>query len=139
MCRRRLRRPRSAPGQRLPELAGEVRALAGAHHGRGVHEDGAVPASRPPRRRECAGERRTGSPRLHDRARADTTPRRYALRHRAYMWLIDPDRPPHLPFPLRPLARFDPRDHFTGDRSSIRAGLDDFLAGHGVHLDGGRV
>jgi DUF1365 family protein len=68
-----------------------------------------------------------------------TAPRRYGLRHRTYMWLVDPDRPPRLPFPLRPLARFDPRDHFAGDRPSIRAGLDDFLAGHGVDLDGGRV
>ncbi|KPI07520.1 protein of unknown function DUF1365 [Actinobacteria bacterium OK074] len=68
-----------------------------------------------------------------------TTPRRYALRHRTYMWLVDPGHPPRLPLPLRPLARFDPRDHFTGDRPSIRAGLDAFLAGHGVRLDGGRV
>ncbi|AZP19187.1 DUF1365 domain-containing protein [Streptomyces aquilus] len=68
-----------------------------------------------------------------------TTPRRYALRHRTYLWLIDPDRPPRLPRPLRSLARFDPRDHFTGDQSSVRAGLDAFLAGHGVGLDGGRV
>ncbi|GAA3907894.1 DUF1365 domain-containing protein [Streptomyces lacrimifluminis] len=68
-----------------------------------------------------------------------TAPRRYALRHRTYMWLVDPDHPPRLPLPLRLLARFDPRDHFTGDRPSIRTGLDDFLAGHGVHLDGGRV
>ncbi|WP_371661038.1 DUF1365 domain-containing protein [Streptomyces sp. NBC_00280] len=68
-----------------------------------------------------------------------TTPRRYALRHRTYMWLVDPDHPPRLPLPLRPLARFDQRDHFTGDLPSVRAGLDDFLAGHGVHLDGGRV
>ncbi|MFJ5305429.1 DUF1365 domain-containing protein [Streptomyces sp. NPDC088350] len=68
-----------------------------------------------------------------------TTPRRYALRHRTYMWLIDPDHPPRLPRRLRPLARFDPRDHFTGDLPSIRAGLDGFLAEHGVDLDGGRV
>ncbi|MFG2953679.1 DUF1365 domain-containing protein [Streptomyces sp. NPDC048291] len=68
-----------------------------------------------------------------------TTPRRYVLRHRTYMWLIDPDRPPRLPLPLRPLARFDPRDHFTGDQRSIRAGLDAFLAGHGVSLEGGPV
>ncbi|MGI5451639.1 DUF1365 domain-containing protein [Streptomyces sp. CA-249302] len=68
-----------------------------------------------------------------------TAPRRHTLRHRTYMWLVDPDRPPRLPFVLRPLARFDPRDHFTGSLSSIRAGLDAFLAGHGVGLDGGRV
>ena len=68
-----------------------------------------------------------------------TTPWRYVLRHRTYMWLVDPDRPPRLPLPLRPLARFDPRDHFTGDQPSLRAGLDAFLAGHGVDLEGGPV
>ncbi|WP_405648359.1 DUF1365 domain-containing protein [Streptomyces sp. NBC_00019] len=72
-------------------------------------------------------------------AHVRTTPRRYALRHRTYMWLVDPDRPPWLPLPLRPFARFDARDHFTGDRPTIRAGLDAFLAAHGVDLDGGRV
>ncbi|MHC5905216.1 DUF1365 domain-containing protein [Streptomyces sp. S6] len=68
-----------------------------------------------------------------------TVPRRYTLRHRTYMWLVDPDRPPRLPFLLRPLARFDPRDHFTGDGPSLRAALDAFLAGHGVDLEGGQV
>ncbi|MGY5047959.1 DUF1365 domain-containing protein [Streptomyces sp. 900105755] len=72
-------------------------------------------------------------------AHARTGPRRYVLRHRTYLWLVDPDRLPALPRPLRALARFDPRDHFTGDRPSIRAGLDDFLAARGVSLDGGRV
>ncbi|MCL6732332.1 DUF1365 domain-containing protein [Streptomyces neyagawaensis] len=68
-----------------------------------------------------------------------TAPRRYALRHRTYLWLLDPDRPPRLPRLLRPLARFDPRDHFSGDQPTIRAGLDAFLAERGVTLDGGRV
>ncbi|MEV6019021.1 DUF1365 domain-containing protein [Streptomyces sp. NPDC051997] len=68
-----------------------------------------------------------------------TEPTRYALRHRTYMWLTDPDHPPRLPLPLRPLARFDPRDHFDGDQPSIRAGLDRFLASHGVDLRGGPV
>ncbi|MFF7134504.1 DUF1365 domain-containing protein [Streptomyces sp. NPDC008196] len=72
-------------------------------------------------------------------AHVRTTPRRYALTHRTYLWLVDPDHPPRLPLPLRPLARFDPRDHFTGDQHSIRAGLDAFLAARGVHLEGGRV
>lgn len=72
-------------------------------------------------------------------AHVRTAPRRYVLRHRTYLWLVDPDRPPRLPRPLRPLARFDPRDHFTGDRPTIRAGLDDFLAARGVSLDGGHV
>ncbi|MFE0383209.1 DUF1365 domain-containing protein [Streptomyces bungoensis] len=68
-----------------------------------------------------------------------TAPLRHTLRHRTYLWLVDSDRPPRLPRLLRPLARFDARDHFTGDQPSIRAGLDAFLAGHGVRLDGGRV
>ncbi|MEU0820227.1 DUF1365 domain-containing protein [Streptomyces mirabilis] len=68
-----------------------------------------------------------------------SAPKRYTLRHRTYMWLIDPDRPPELPRMLRPLARFDPRDHFTGDHPSIRAGLDTFLADHGIRLDSGPV
>ncbi|MEU9348459.1 DUF1365 domain-containing protein [Streptomyces sp. NPDC048278] len=72
-------------------------------------------------------------------AHTRTTPLRYGLRHRTYMWLIDPEHPPRLPLLLRPLARFDPRDHFAGDHPSIRGGLDDFLAGHGMDLDGGRV
>ncbi|WP_226967221.1 DUF1365 domain-containing protein [Streptomyces phaeolivaceus] len=62
-----------------------------------------------------------------------------ALRHRTYMWLVDPDHPPRLPLPLRPFAGFDPRDHFTGDRPTVRAGPDAFLAAHGVDLDGGPV
>ncbi|MET7746652.1 DUF1365 domain-containing protein [Streptomyces sp. NPDC005385] len=68
-----------------------------------------------------------------------TAPSRYALRHRTYMWLTDPDRPPELPYLLRPLARFDPRDHFDGDQPTIRAGLDRYLASHGIDLLGGDV
>ncbi|MFF2367474.1 DUF1365 domain-containing protein [Streptomyces sp. NPDC058122] len=83
----------------------------------------------------------TGVPALYPCtvAHIRTAPTRYALRHRTYMWLIDPDRPPELPYPLRPLARFDPRDHFDGDQPGIRAGLDRFLASRGVDLRGGPV
>ncbi|KAA6210206.1 DUF1365 domain-containing protein [Streptomyces filamentosus] len=66
-------------------------------------------------------------------------PLRHALRHRTYLWCVDPDRLPVLPRPLRPLARFDTRDHFGGTAGSIRAGLDAFLAAHGIDLQGGRV
>ncbi|MFJ4830012.1 DUF1365 domain-containing protein [Streptomyces sp. NPDC088747] len=81
------------------------------------------------------------APALYDCAIAHvrTAPVRHALRHRTYMWLVDPDDPPELPRPLRPLARFDARDHFAGDRPTIRAGLDAFLDAHGVQLDGGSV
>ncbi|MGW6770645.1 DUF1365 domain-containing protein [Streptomyces sp. NPDC055037] len=68
-----------------------------------------------------------------------TTPRRYTLRHRTYLWLIDPDRPPVLPRPLRPLARFEARDHFGGTLPTIRAGLDAFLVARGVEPAGVRA
>ncbi|MEU1529371.1 DUF1365 domain-containing protein [Streptomyces fagopyri] len=83
----------------------------------------------------------TGTPALYPCtvSHVRTAPTRYALRHRTYMWLTDPDHPPRLPLPLRPLAGFDPRDHFDGDQPTIRAGLDRFLAGHGIDLRGGPV
>ncbi|MEV7414811.1 DUF1365 domain-containing protein [Streptomyces sp. NPDC089919] len=65
-----------------------------------------------------------------------TAPQRYALTHRTYMWLVDLDRLPVLPRLLRPLARFDARDHFGGRAATLRAGLDACLAAHGVHADG---
>ncbi|MFD3998609.1 DUF1365 domain-containing protein [Streptomyces sp. NPDC058548] len=68
-----------------------------------------------------------------------TSPWRYVLRHRTYLWLIDPDRPPVLPRPLRALSRFDARDHFSGRDQTIRAGLDRFLAARGIDLAGGKV
>ncbi|MGW1465108.1 DUF1365 domain-containing protein [Streptomyces sp. NPDC002308] len=72
-------------------------------------------------------------------AHVRTRPDRYAFRHRTYLWCIDPDRPPRLPRPLAPLARFDARDHFGGTASGIRAGLTRFLAAHGVELGDGTV
>ncbi|MGV9316698.1 DUF1365 domain-containing protein [Streptomyces sp. NPDC003691] len=72
-------------------------------------------------------------------AHARTTPLRHSFRHRTYLWCVDLDRLPVLPRWVRPLARFDARDHFGGGERSIRAGLDTFLAGHGIDLGGGRV
>jgi len=66
-------------------------------------------------------------------------PTRYAFRQRTYLWLVDLDRLPRLPRLMRPLARFDPRDHFGGAAPSIRAGLEAYLAARGVRLGGGRV
>lgn len=72
-------------------------------------------------------------------AHARTMPLRHSFRHRTYLWCVDLDHMPLLPLPVRPLARFDPRDHFTGLDGSIRAGLETFLASRGVELGGGRV
>ncbi|WP_434587646.1 DUF1365 domain-containing protein [Streptomyces sp. A5-4] len=70
---------------------------------------------------------------------ARTAPLRHSFRSRTYLWLVDLDHIPALPRVLRPLARFDPADHFGGTAPSIRAGLDAYLAANGVRLDGGRV
>ncbi|MCF3960554.1 DUF1365 domain-containing protein [Streptomyces fuscigenes] len=67
------------------------------------------------------------------------SPRRYSFRAHTYLWLIDPDQPPVLPRWMRSLARFEGRDHFGGNRPTIRAGLDAFLSSHGIDLAGGRV
>nr|WP_030898333.1 DUF1365 domain-containing protein [Streptomyces sp. NRRL F-5126] len=72
-------------------------------------------------------------------AHVRVTPRRYAFHLRTYLWLIDPDRPPQLPWWLRPLAGFDARDHFGGSRPTLREGLDAFLAANGIDLAGGKV
>ncbi len=66
-------------------------------------------------------------------------PVRHSLRHRTYMWLVDLDRLPRLPRPLRPLARFESRDHFGGTAPTLRAGLERFLAARGEPAPDGRV
>ncbi|MFD9245258.1 DUF1365 domain-containing protein [Streptomyces sp. NPDC059556] len=66
-------------------------------------------------------------------------PVRHSLRQRTYQWLVDLDALPRLPRPLRPLARFDARDHFGGRAPTLRAGLDAYLASQGVRNADGRV
>ncbi|MFJ8212036.1 DUF1365 domain-containing protein [Streptomyces sp. NPDC096033] len=68
-----------------------------------------------------------------------TTPLRHSFRHRTYLWCVDLDRLPVLPRPVRPLAHFDARDHFTGEGGTIRARLDACLDARGIDLHGGRV
>ncbi|WP_093864568.1 DUF1365 domain-containing protein [Streptomyces sp. TLI_053] len=71
-----------------------------------------------------------------------TAPRRRAFRHAGYLWLVDLDDLPVLPRPLRPLARFLPRDHALAaadDPPTVRHDLERYLLGHGVRLGRGRV
>ncbi|MFJ1790973.1 DUF1365 domain-containing protein [Kitasatospora griseola] len=71
-----------------------------------------------------------------------TTPRTRSFRHRGYLWLVDLDRLPTLPRPLRPLARFLPRDHAQdagGEPLTCRQDIERYLTGHGVRLGRGRV
>ncbi|MFG2869210.1 DUF1365 domain-containing protein [Streptomyces sp. NPDC048338] len=72
-------------------------------------------------------------------AHARVTPVRHAFRRRTYLWLVDVDDLPRLPRVLRPLARFDARDHFGGHAPSIREGLQAYLRAQGVHDADGPV
>ena len=66
---------------------------------------------------------------------ARSAPLRNVFRYRSYLWLVDLNQLPGVPW----LARFRARDHLGDPRASIRANLDRFLAARGVDLDGGRV
>jgi DUF1365 family protein len=67
-------------------------------------------------------------------------PVRNRFRYGTYLWLVDVDDLPHLPWPLRPFARFCTEDHLgAGSPGSLRSHLDAYLATEGVDLRGGRV
>jgi DUF1365 family protein len=60
-------------------------------------------------------------------------PVRHSFRYRSYSWYVDIDDLPTLPWWLRPFARFDAHDHFTGGSGdSLRDRVDAFLADHDV-------
>lgn len=64
----------------------------------------------------------------------------HAFAHRVYLWRVDLDDLPRLPWWLQPFARFDRRDHFVAtDPRGIREKLDAWLAERGVDLRGGKV
>ncbi|MFI9382438.1 DUF1365 domain-containing protein [Kutzneria sp. NPDC052558] len=56
----------------------------------------------------------------------------YAFKHRVFLWLVDLDELPKLPRWLRPLARFESRDHLGDPARPIRQNVDAFLAQHGI-------
>lgn len=64
---------------------------------------------------------------------------RHSLRHRTFMWLIDVDRVPKAPWPLRWLAGFGRGDQIAAESGGLREGLDAYLADEGIALDGGTV
>jgi len=68
------------------------------------------------------------------------SPVHHYAEHRSYSWYVDIDELPRLPWWLRPFARFDGADHFTGGpNETLRQRVDAFLATHGVFLPGGRI
>lgn len=67
---------------------------------------------------------------------ARIAPVRSVFTYASFMWLIDIDAPPRVPWPLGPLARFDARDHFSGD-TPVRVGLERAAAEGGFDITGG--
>ena len=65
------------------------------------------------------------------------TPLHRVFVHRQFQWLVDLDALPHLPWPARPLARFDARDHLDRGRlgGGIRGDVERFLARRGIQVD----
>ena len=59
--------------------------------------------------------------------------------NRAYMWLVDLDELPRLPWWVKPFARFEARDHVGSPDRSIRENLDAWLADRGIELGGGQI
>ncbi|WP_394617634.1 DUF1365 domain-containing protein [Lentzea sp. JNUCC 0626] len=62
-----------------------------------------------------------------------------AFSHRAYMWLVDLNGLPNLPWWARPFAKFDARDHLGSPDKTIRENLDEWLAERDIDLGGGQV
>ena len=61
------------------------------------------------------------------------------FRYGTYLWFVDIDHLPRLPWPLRPLAGFRAADHLGDPDRSIRENLDAYLATEGIDLGGGPV
>ena len=59
--------------------------------------------------------------------------------HRAYMWLVDLDELPRLPWWVKPFARFESRDHLGSPAKSIRENLTEWLGERGISLGGGQI
>lgn len=63
----------------------------------------------------------------------------HGFRHRTYLWLVDLDDLPVLPWWLRPIAGFRADDHLGPAGGSLRASVDEHLAAHGIDLRGGPI
>ncbi|AGZ45014.1 hypothetical protein AFR_33780 [Actinoplanes friuliensis DSM 7358] len=63
------------------------------------------------------------------------SPLRHAFSYRTYQWLVDLDELPR----NRWYASFEARDHVGNPQHSLRRNADEYLAAHGVNLEGGRI
>ncbi len=141
-----------AAQQRLGELSTSRVALAGAYHGWGFHEDGALSGRHAaehlgavwPERGRVA--RPAPTPRMYRTTikHARVEPKRNIFSYSSYTWLVDLDDLPRYAGALAPvlrrLASFEARDHVGDPERSIRENIDTVLAEHGIELGaGGRV
>jgi DUF1365 family protein len=68
------------------------------------------------------------------------SPVHHYFEHSGYSWYVDVDALPVLPRWMRPVARFDARDHFDGaPDDTLRQRVDAFLSERGVDLHGGTI
>ena len=132
--------PESVAAQaRLPEIASDRLAFAGAYHGWGFHEDGA--------RSGVAAAERVGFT-WPQRSVPDTPaiyattithmrrePFRRTFTHESHTWLVDLDQLPDHGV----LGTFEARDHLGDPGLSIRDNVEALLAHHDLSLDGGRI
>ena len=134
-----------AARRRLPAIATDRIAFAGAYHGWGFHEDGA--------RSGVAAAERLGftwdagldtgetpsTPRLGIYAttirHTRRTPFHRTFAHRSHTWLVDLD---HLP-DHGLLGRFEARDHLGSPGRTLRENVEGFLAANGIQAAGGRI
>ncbi len=129
---------------RLPEIATDRLAFAGAYHGWGFHEDGARSGlaaaerlgfswgpepDREPAQPEAGTIYRTTI--THTRRR----PWKRVFTNRSHMWLVDLDALPDHGV----LARFEARDHLGEPGLSIRANVERLLEREGIDATGGRI
>lgn len=142
--------PESVAAQgRLKDIDTDRVVFAGAYHGWGFHEDGARSGLKAAERLGLTWGPATGSPGRP--ASTDATTYRTTVSHRrreplrnafeihSHLAVVDLDRVAPDGSVTGARGRFLGRDHFTGDTTTVREGLDRFLAGHGIDLRGGRA
>ncbi len=121
--------PASVAAQaRLPEIETERVRFAGAYHGWGFHEDGALSGLRAAERLGASWSRAVhhAHPVVYRTtiAHGRTEPIRHAFRYRSTSWLVDLDSLPH--------KGFEARDHVGDPNLPIRSNIDALLAEHGI-------
>ena len=143
--------PASVAAQaQLPRLNTGRVAFAGAYHGWGFHEDGALSGRRAAEHlggRWTRTERPqpTPTPRIYSTVikHARVEPVRNVFAYNSHTWLVDIDDLPRYPGVLAPLLRrlasFEARDHVGDPDRTLRQNVDAFLAEHDIDVQGGRI